>query len=146
VPPTPEPLPGTSGGVPVDEWRALRASHLDAKAKLARARKDCDRLLHEVKGQHKVGAGAGPGGCLAAARAERAPGGPCRLWNGPKRELPCARQSPVPPAHRLPNPQTPCPLTHQLLEEQARELASARGRALEAERLAARLADSERVR
>lgn len=42
----------------LDDWRALRSQHLEAKAKLARTRKDCDRLVREVKAQHKVSAPA----------------------------------------------------------------------------------------
>ena len=58
APATPEPVCGAAGAVAVEDWRSLRSQHLDTKAKLARCRKDCDRLVREVKAQHKVRKGA----------------------------------------------------------------------------------------
>jgi hypothetical protein len=49
------PAPATpEGAAAVQEYKALRAEHLELKAKLQRSRKDNDRLLHEVKAYRKT--------------------------------------------------------------------------------------------
>jgi hypothetical protein len=119
--------------VAVAEWRALRADFQRCRESLARARRDNDRLLHEVRAYRKVR--------LLFIKAAIAPaphhGGSTRALY-PRRSKSRAR------------PPTPLPtlLPHcawQLVDEQRQELATSRQRSSEFERLQSRLAASEKA-